>query len=288
MAKMKEAAACDYLGAGVEPTVSFGFASPNNYCYRASPPEAIRLTYQESVCLPANCRNCPVYQSDWHGPLPREIAGPQGSRRGLGYFSALILGFGVVLLMLWYASTLLFPKDRPSITEIQSSPVAAMPIQEGLTVLGAALPTQVSLIVPTGTQIFTPAATIAPAAPTETTTAIETTTATETSIPPEMSTPTEALTPTTIVCAPPANWVRYTVQPGDSLALFRQIFNLRKIDLLAANCIPTQVEVFVGQIFYLPYLPPDKVPGSNLPNPTANPLPPPPDERPPEPPPSRP
>jgi hypothetical protein len=273
MAIKKEAAACEYLGAGIDPTVSFGFASPNNYCYHASPPEAIRLSHQERVCLPANFKNCPVYQPDWHGPLPQEIsANPQGSRRGMVYFAALIIGVGVVLLMLWYASTLVFTKNRLFLPAIQSYPKAFAHVQESLTVTSTAVPTPASLIFPTNTQIL-PSATLTAAV-----TPLETLDPTETSI------PTETHTPTTIACAPPADWVAYTVQPGDSLALFRKIYNLRKIELLAFNCIPTQEEVSVGQIFYLPYLPPTKIPASNNSELPVTP----PEERLPEPPPSRP
>ena len=74
------------------------------------------------------------------------------------------------------------------------------------------------------------------------------------------TTPTSASTPSPSLCAPPEDWVAYTVQPGDSLAAFRQIFDLRKSDLLAANCDPGLEEVVPGQSFYLPYLPPTPVP----------------------------
>jgi len=252
IAPKKGAAACKHLGGSTDPSVCFGFASPNNYCYRASPPKAVRMSYQDSFCLFANCKNCPVYQSDWSGPLPKEIsADPQDSRRGLGYFSALALGVGVILLMLWYASTLIFSEDRPSSPETQSAPEATAPAQESLTATGTILPTQALLIVSTSTQIGT--TTSSTTTPTAISTQISTTTTSTT-------TPTAIPTQTPTVCAPPENWVAYTVQPGDSLQLFRQIYGLRKSKLLAANCNEGLEEVIPGQIFFLPYLPPALIP----------------------------
>ena len=56
------------------------------------------------------------------------------------------------------------------------------------------------------------------------------------------------------MCAPPTNWVAYTVQPGESLALFRQIFHLRKSELLAANCNPALEEVVLGtNLLFTPF-----------------------------------
>jgi hypothetical protein len=98
------------------------------------------------------------------------------------------------------------------------------------------------------------------APPTHTPAPTNTANPTQTPLPSATPTPTETPTFTPTVCTPPADWVAYTVQPGDSLAEFRQIYNLRKSTLLAANCNLALEEVSAGQIFYLPYLPPTPAP----------------------------
>ena len=112
---------------------------------------------------------------------------------------------------------------------------------------------------------------------------------TRTALPSATPSPTPTITPTVTpnVCAPPENWVAYTVKAGDNLALFRQLFHIKKSDLLAANCNPALEEVVVGQVFYLPYIPPTPVPTIKL-QPSAVPVKPPGERPQPEPPASRP
>ncbi len=86
-------------------------------------------------------------------------------------------------------------------------------------------------------------------------------------------TPAFTFTPTPCVVNPA--WVRYVVQPGDTLASLRQLYNLKKIELLNGSCLPRDLEELkVGQEIYVPFLPPTATPRPTLPpKPTATPLP---------------
>jgi hypothetical protein len=230
-----KASACQYLGASSDSTVCFGFASPDNYCFQSDPPEAIRISYQENVCLSGGCTGCPVYRSHRKGPLPDEIrADSQRSGRGLSKLLMLVIGAGALLFGMWYAASFFLGADRPTLAEAQSAPPAGIPTLASQSASSNSQPTQILAVIPPS--------------PTPTITAVPT----------QVPTVLPTFVPT--LCSPPEDWVAYTVRPGDTLAEFRHIYGLNKSKLLAANCTPALAEVVVGQIFYLPYLPPTPVP----------------------------
>ena len=63
--------------------------------------------------------------------------------------------------------------------------------------------------------------------------------------------PTEAPTP----CGPPATWVVYLVQPGDTLYYLSQLFNVSVNQLQLANCLGNSTLLRVGQKLYVPNRP---------------------------------
>lgn len=65
--------------------------------------------------------------------------------------------------------------------------------------------------------------------------------------------PAPSLTPTR--CAPPAGWVRYTVQPGDNLYRIGLSYGLKAVDLQRANCLPSADRIIAGSIIYVPNIP---------------------------------
>ncbi|HSQ71917.1 MAG TPA: CPBP family glutamic-type intramembrane protease, partial [Rubrivivax sp.] len=111
------------------------------------------------------------------------------------------------------------------------------------------------------------------APPTPTARPTRTPTASPTAIPSETptATPTQTLTPTP--CVVRSDWVRYTVQPGDTLASLRQLYDLKKVELLDGNCLSRDLEELkVGQVIYVPFLPPTPVPPTPVqPRPTKPP-----------------
>jgi hypothetical protein len=90
------------------------------------------------------------------------------------------------------------------------------------------------------------------APPTPTPRPTQTPAATPTQMP--SATPTQPPTPTPCVVNPA--WVRYVVQPGDTLVSLRQLYNLKKIELLDGGCLSRDLEELrVGQVIYVPFLP---------------------------------
>lgn len=113
-----------------------------------------------------------------------------------------------------------------------------------------------------GNQIATPTSPTAP--PTLVPTPVPTATAT---LPPV---PTAVPPITTCVVQPPAGWLVYVVQPGDTLFSLSQRTGTTMVILAAVNCIASVDHIFVGQRLYVPYLPVPIIPSPTpfVPSPT--------------------
>ncbi len=82
--------------------------------------------------------------------------------------------------------------------------------------------------------------------------------------------PSATIRPSVTTCSPPANWVKYTVQHGDTLFALSQAVGLSDWHILmTANCL-TSININTGDTLYLPRLP------SRTPTATATSAPPPP------------
>jgi LysM repeat protein len=68
------------------------------------------------------------------------------------------------------------------------------------------------------------------------------------------------ITPTSTPCAPPASWVRYSVQAGENLYRIALRYGMAASYLQQANCLPSASAVRTGQTIYVPYLIPSPVP----------------------------
>jgi hypothetical protein len=74
-----------------------------------------------------------------------------------------------------------------------------------------------------------------------------------------------------ITCGPPAGWVFYTVQPGDTLYRLSLTFGVSISDLQLANCMGDNTSIYVGQRIYAPLIPtliPSPTPTVTVPAPT--------------------
>ena len=106
--------------------------------------------------------------------------------------------------------------------------------------------------------------------------------------------------PTPIPCGPPAGWVYYIVQKGDTLYSIGRAYGVSVAQLQAANCMGSSTNIRVGQKLYVPNvapklpsstpsltmtptlepsatstsLPPSATPTVNLPSPSQTPIPP--------------
>ena len=66
---------CPHLKMRDDPQTSLAFPSVWNYCLKAVPPASVRLEHQTQVCQTAYFMECPVYQRETSGALPRELRG---------------------------------------------------------------------------------------------------------------------------------------------------------------------------------------------------------------------
>jgi LysM repeat protein len=106
---------------------------------------------------------------------------------------------------------------------------------------------------------------------------------------PPTQTPTPTVTPsptiprptaTKRVCVRPPGWVTYYVRPRDTLYAISRAVGLTVPELMHANCLDT-TSIYIGQVLWVPYLPPTapptatRQPSTNTPVPPSNtPLPP--------------
>ncbi len=88
---------CPYFALVDDPDTSLLFPSSLAYCHRAKPPAPIHLNHQETHCLTARHKSCPVYLKP--GPLPTSLRGQDvilsnGRRRG-----TVVLGIVALVLL---------------------------------------------------------------------------------------------------------------------------------------------------------------------------------------------
>lgn len=61
--------------------------------------------------------------------------------------------------------------------------------------------------------------------------------------------------PSGTTCTPPAGWVPYTIEAGDSLGALAQDTGTTMQDVINANCLSDPDTLFTGQVIYLPTQP---------------------------------
>jgi hypothetical protein len=102
---------CPYLGSLENPDVHFGYPTTGNYCFRVHPSEPVRIKYQDSICLMADYRQCPVFLNRWDGPLPKNIRQPDLPQKSSLYWISMalliILAVCALILVLWFGSQML-------------------------------------------------------------------------------------------------------------------------------------------------------------------------------------
>jgi LysM repeat protein len=234
---------CPFLGQKGDPSTSFSFPSPLNFCNLAKPPSAPEIAHQEKYCLAKNFGNCPIYIRQEDEPLPPEIRA-----RGLKPLWAsnlwkVILAVLFVLLLVvigWQ----FFPRGVIS-SSLDENTVT--PGEQGI---------------PQSTTIFPGLPTISSS---ETASPYPTTTPTwNPTLPP-------TLTGAPASCGPPPTWVIYIVQPGDTLYHLGQVYGIPYADIMRANCL-TSFTIRTGQRLYVPpgapYLPSPTIPGIPFPTDT--------------------
>ena len=66
---------CPYLGLHDDSSTALAYASPWNYCFRATPPASLQTSYQSEACLCREYIHCTIYTSNKWGRLPRSLRG---------------------------------------------------------------------------------------------------------------------------------------------------------------------------------------------------------------------
>lgn len=129
-----------------------------------------------------------------------------------------------------------------------------------------------------GQQLYVP--NVAPQLPTPTNTISPV--VTNTQLPPTTPQPTNTLPPPTIPtspppspgCGPPASWVTYIVQPGDTVSSISSAFSITVDQLMYANCL-TSTAITPGQSLWVPNITPNFPNSAAYITPVANDKPPP-------------
>lgn len=199
---------------------------------------------------------------------------------------AIAAGTFVVVTLTVVAALFLAMQDMPRGPETpviigQASPTAAPPTPISAPVTPPPSPSPSPSPIP---QPATPTTTQPPAADTATATATPLPpTETPTLLPPPSTpvvivvTATPVTAPATLppaapaggVCQPPAGWVAYIVQQGDTLNLLAERTGASINELQKFNCLPS-FTLQLGQQIFLPIIPPSPTPTS-IPSPTARP-----------------
>jgi LysM repeat protein len=95
------------------------------------------------------------------------------------------------------------------------------------------------------------------------------------SVPPLSPTSTKEVMPTPVViqCGPPAGWISYLVQPGETLFSISLRYGISVPQLQSANCLANATYIRYGEILYVPNVPTRPVPRLNTAIPSTTPTP---------------
>ena len=76
----KKTLICPFLGFEEDPSTALAYPTKYNYCYKAKPIAPVSLAHQRLRCLTDSYTECPVFQREETGPLPKEIRGERTSK----------------------------------------------------------------------------------------------------------------------------------------------------------------------------------------------------------------
>ncbi len=93
---------CPYFALLDDPDTSLLFSSSMGCCHRAMPPSPVFLNHQETHCLTARHKGCPVYLKP--GPLPTSLRGQAMEQHDGHRWGAVILAVAALLLIVALAA----------------------------------------------------------------------------------------------------------------------------------------------------------------------------------------
>ena len=275
---------CRLLGLPGDAQTNFTFPHANHACYAVDPACPVRSEHQVSYCLSAAHHDCRLYRSYQGlegGDQTLTEAGLKAilnleSPRRARLWS--ILGFAAVLVLV--AVALLFSGDILA-SLASGNPAHEPDIQPAtptapVTLMAAGPSTAQPLFLPLVPDSAQATATATSLASSQATASVAAPQATSSS-PLPSSTPEPPATSAASSCGPPAGWLLYTVQSGDSLYRLSVAAGVSIDQLREANCLVVGGLIYTGQRLYLPRLPvPTAIPSrtpTHKPDPTEPPAP---------------
>ena len=98
--KGKDPLFCPFLGFEDDPSTALAYPARFNFCNRAKPTAPVSLAQQRNLCLTENFHECPVYQKEALGPLPKAIRGDRTSGIRPAKWIPVVALIGVILIAL--------------------------------------------------------------------------------------------------------------------------------------------------------------------------------------------
>ena len=260
---------CPFLGLAEDPETSQAFPSANNFCHRAEPSAPVNMDHQLTHCLSGRYQSCPMLEARTPGPLP-----PQLNYSAPNRLSGRVISGGVIVGLLIAAAIFFIysifersqasgqiPGNNGGIAGETPSPTLVVDALEPLSSPSAS-PTQ-----PTE-QVASSQGTAPPTSEIQSPT-LEPSTATPVQENPP--TATQNSSGTEPACGPPDDWVEYTVQAGDTLFGLSVVLDVSVAALQQANCLGDNTVINVGQVLFVPFLPPTRLPATQAPSNTPKP-----------------
>ena len=98
--KGKDPLFCPFLGFEDDPSTALAYPAKYNFCFKAKPTAPVSLAQQRNFCLTENFPECPVYQKEALGPLPKAIRGERTSGIRPVKWIPVVALIGVILIAL--------------------------------------------------------------------------------------------------------------------------------------------------------------------------------------------
>lgn len=96
--KGKDSLFCPFIGFEDDPTTALAYPARYNFCFHAKPVAPVNLAHQRSYCLSDQYPDCPVFQNENLGALPKGIRGERISKfTGMNWLSIIALLFVIAL-----------------------------------------------------------------------------------------------------------------------------------------------------------------------------------------------
>ena len=235
---------CPLLGSEFDPGTAAGYVAEFNRCYRTGQPLKIEYNHQASYCLSRNHTRCKIFL---YGK--KEVDGSAGNKfsfrllpnvknRGKAWY--FLIGFVVIIIFLLLGFVLyrtIFAsstKQKSTLNQILVSNTISVPASPSPipTVKQASFNQVLQTQTPPQTQTPSPTFTITH---------------------PMLLTFTGTLTATPLLtqCTAVPNWVKYVVQPGDTLFEISILASISVQEIMEANCLENAT-IYSGQVLYLP------------------------------------